>query len=370
MDPSASAIVEKSLLQAKYDQAEQAELSEQGGSSISGSRAGPAGSSISPGDTTGTSSYASVLEGAETDESTPPPYSGPSTSAHAPPSQPSQGPSHFPGLPRLDYKLYSPQLFELSPDCIALSSKAPYLSTSATALVTLIRSLSTVPPKPHIHLVGARGRKVDFDVKLNLMSLLVPENPRDRMDYIRCVGEGETAFRGGTKQALIPHVGDGGLEEWCRRFIDDPNSVKSFALDRVVANLDTTWIEGHLRSLIASTDYKGVVRITFPVTHAKVVVHSPDKVNKFFTSITTLFAGKHQYEVVQAVWPFATARNGEPGRRCIVQSEEAWWRTWRDVIKYAVATKRHGWVTNEDKLEALMEGKGKGVDIVDWGPDF
>jgi hypothetical protein len=227
-----------------------------------------------------------------------------------------------------------------------------------------------VPPKPHIHLVGARGRKVDFDVKLNLMSLLVPDNPKQRMDYIRCVGDGETAFRGGTKPDVIPDVGDGGLEEWCRRFVDDTASVKSFALDRVVANLDTTWIEGQLRSLIASTDYKGVVNIFFPVTHARVMVQSPDKVNKFFTSVTTLFSGKHKYEVVQAVWPFATARSGEPGRRCIVQSEEVWWREWRDVIKYAVATNRKGWVTNEDKLEALMEGKGKGVNIVDWGPDY
>jgi hypothetical protein len=52
-----------------------------------------------------------------------------------------------------------------------------------------------------------------------------------------------------------------------------------------------------------------------------------------------------------------------------VQSEEVWWREWRDPIKFAIATNRNGWVTNEDKLEALMEGRGKGVSLVDWGPD-
>jgi len=33
----------------------------------------------------------------------------------------------------------------------------------------------------------------------------------------------------------------------------------------------------------------------------------------------------------------------------------------------AIVTKRHGWVTNEDKLEAIMEGTGKAVSKVDWG---
>jgi hypothetical protein len=85
--------------------------------------------------------------------------------------------------------------------------------------------------------------------------------------------------------------------------------------------------------------------------------------------VTTLFAGKQKYEVVKAVWPFATHRAGEPGRKCTVQSEETWWREWRDPLKFAIASKRKGWVTNEDKLEALMEGVGKGIAAVDWGPD-
>jgi hypothetical protein len=38
--------------------------------------------------------------------------------------------------------------------------------------------------------------------------------------------------------------------------------------------------------------------------------------------------------------------------------------------RLAIATKRHGWVTNEDKLEALMEGTPATTsENVDWGPD-
>jgi hypothetical protein len=266
---------------------------------------------------------------------TPPPYSGPTGPApKRDPDPPSRGPPRYPGLPALDYRLYAPPLFELSADSVTIRSSAPHWSSSTAALVDLIRAQSTVPPKPQIHISGKRNTRLDFAVKLNLMSLLVPEDPRRRMDYIRCVADGELALRGGVKASTEPSAGEGGLEAWAARFVADGSSVKSFVLERAVANLDTGWLEGQIRSMVAATGYKGNVTVSFPVTHAKVVVQSPDRVNKFFTSMTTLFAGKARYEVVKAVWPFATARPGEPDRQFAVQSEERWWREWKDPIKY------------------------------------
>ncbi|KAI8624307.1 hypothetical protein F5Y19DRAFT_323112 [Xylariaceae sp. FL1651] len=302
----------------------------------------------------------------------PPPYSGPSSSA-SDSRRPivSKGPQYYPGLPVLDYRQYSPPMFELSADSTTISSKATYLSENVKALSSLIQAQATVPPKPQILIHGTRGRRVDFSLRLNLMSLLVPDNPRDRMDYLRCVTRDEMAYRGGNEPSLKPELGPGddGLEAWCRRFIKDQSSVKTFTLERVVANLDTNWLEGQVRSLIAATSYKGIVTVQFPVTHARVTIQNPDKVNKFFTSVTALFSGKSKYEVVKAVWPFANAKNGEHGRKCIVQSEKTWWEEWKDPIKYAISQKRQGWVTNEDKLECIMESKGRGVSLVDWGPD-
>ncbi|KAH6659605.1 hypothetical protein BKA67DRAFT_545056 [Truncatella angustata] len=300
-----------------------------------------------------------------------PPYS--STSSNPPDQQKvfvAKGPQYYPGLPVLDYRQYSPPMFDLSVDTTTITSKATYLSENVKALSTLLTNLATVPPKPQVSITGNRGRKVDFSIKLNLLSLLIPDNPNNRMDYLRLINKDEMGYRGGQQPSLKPEVTDGGLEAWCQRFIDDDANVKSFMLERVVANFDTNWLEGQIRSLVATTQYKGVVTVSFPVTHSKVIVQTPDKVNKFFTSVSTLFTGKSKYEVVKAVWPFATAKNGEPGRRCLVQSEKTWWEEWKDPIKYAVATKRHGWVTNEDKLECIMESKGKGLSIVDWGPDF
>nr|XP_036575791.1 uncharacterized protein CTRU02_14308 [Colletotrichum truncatum]KAF6782415.1 hypothetical protein CTRU02_14308 [Colletotrichum truncatum] len=191
------------------------------------------------------------------------------------------------------------------------------------------------------------------------------------MQYTRCVGQGELAYRGGGGGDVIPEVGEREIEEWCHRFVKDPSKIKSFSLDRVVANMDTVWVEGQLRALLASTQYKGVLHTSFPVTHTKVVVQNQPKTNKLMTSMKKLFLGKKKYEVVQSVWPFASAKNGDDGRRCAVQSEEAWWREWRDPIKHAISQKgqKGAYVTNEDKLEALMEGKGWGVSSIDWGRD-
>lgn len=303
-----------------------------------------------------------------------PPYSGPSVPATSPAASvvnasTTKTSPRYPGLPRLDYRLYSPPLFKLSNDSKTLTSRAEYLSANVQALVSLIRAQASVPPKPQIRVRGTKGGNVEFDIKLNLMSLLVPEDDRQRIDYVRCVGEGELAFRGGVKPDVLPEVSDAGLEEWCRRYVQDTASIKVFALDRVVANLDTDWIEGQIRSLVASLNFRGVVDISFVVTHSRVVIQNPDKVNQFFTSVTGLFSGKNKYEVVKSVWPFATTKHGEPGRQCVVQSEDVWWREWKHPIKYAISQKRQGWVTVEDKLEAVMEGKGHGTDVIDWGPD-
>ncbi|KAI0200030.1 hypothetical protein F4808DRAFT_174942 [Astrocystis sublimbata] len=304
----------------------------------------------------------------------PPPYSGPVGNENTEDSRrpvTSKGTQCYPGLPVLDYRQYSPPMFELSADSTSISSKAAYLSENAQALSSMLRNLATVPPKPHILIRGTRGRRVDFSLRLNLMNILVSDNPRQRMEYLRCVTSGEMAYRGANDPSLKPDLGAGedGLEAWCARFVKDQSSVKTFTLERVVANFDHHWIEGQIRSFIASTNYKGSVAVDFPVTHAKVTIQNPDKVNKFFTSVSTLFTGKSKYEVVQAVWPFANAKNGEHNRQCVVQSEKTWWEEWREPIQYAMSQKRQGWVTNEDKLECIMESRGKGTSIVDWGPE-
>ena len=142
----------------------------------------------------------------------------------------------------------------------------------------------------------------------------------------------------------------------------------SFALERTVINWDTSYLEGRLLSLISSTSYRGHVTVSFPLTHNKVVIHSPDKFNRFFSNVAKVFTGTKKYEVIKSVWPYADVARGEAGRRCAVQEEEVWFRNWSDSIRHAVMGRRKGWVTIEDRLEFLMEPKvAAGQKPADWG---
>jgi hypothetical protein len=215
------------------------------------------------------------------------------------------------------------------------------------------------------------------------MNLIVPEEGkgggRGRMNYVKLIGKGELGFRGDFKKSSFPEKGS--LEEWCRVYCEDSAGIKQcvplpfpsprfssplvvisgltrsnrFALERIVTNWDTSYLEGRLLSLISSTSYRGHVKISFPLTHSRVVVHSPDKVNRFFSNVAKVFTGTKKYEVIKSVWPYADVARGEQGRRCAVQEEEVWFADWKDAIRHAVIGKRKGWVTVEDRLEFLME---------------
>ncbi|TVY30300.1 hypothetical protein LHYA1_G001605 [Lachnellula hyalina] len=261
---------------------------------------------------------------------TPPPYSGPTTpSMSAPRAPPPQNITH-PGLPHLDYRLYAPSTFLLSADKSEIKSYETRLSTYPNALVSLIQSVATVPPKPHVRIVGkSSDGTVDFDVTMNAMNLIVPDADRKgKMNYVRIIGPGETGFRGDTKETLAPDLGN--LDNWARSYCADTSAIKH-------------------------TAYRGHCTVSFPLTHSRVVIHSPDKVNRFFSSVTKVFTGTKKYEVIKSIWPYADVPRGETGRRCAVQEEEVWFNDWKDAIRHAVLGRRRGWVTGEDRLEFLME---------------
>jgi hypothetical protein len=157
---------------------------------------------------------------------TPPPYSGPTSPSMSQP-QPVQTQLHYPGLPRLEYRLYTPATFTLSSDATTITSYEPRYSTYPTALVSLIQSLATVPPKPQIRIVGKSSShgEVDFDVKINLMTLIATDDVKRRMNYVKLIGPGDVGFRGETSQTTSPSV-TGGLEEWAQLFCADTASIK------------------------------------------------------------------------------------------------------------------------------------------------
>jgi hypothetical protein len=155
--------------------------------------------------------------------STPPPYSGPSTPSVPTPS----APRLFPGLPNLNYALYSPASFKLSADETTITSNKPELSTYPAALNSLIQYQATIPPKAQICVKGSRiSGTVDFDLKLNMMSLLVGHsNQRERWSYLKVVEDSEVVYRGNLKQSAEPRL-PGGIDAWVRRFCEDKGAIK------------------------------------------------------------------------------------------------------------------------------------------------
>src|SRR3954453_7334561 len=155
--------------------------------------------------------------------STPPPYSSPS----APSVLNSSNPRLFPGLPNLNYALYSPPSFKLSTDETTITSRKPELSTYPAALNSLIKYQATIPPKAQICVKGSRSSGyMDFNLKLNMMSLLVGHSDRmERWSYLKVVEDGEVAFRGDWKESKEPRL-SGGIDAWVRRFCEDKAAIK------------------------------------------------------------------------------------------------------------------------------------------------
>lgn len=162
------------------------------------------------------------------DDSTPPAYSA----ALSPPVPLRSNPQlRSPGLPNLPYNLYLPPSFTLSSDKTTITSSSAHLSNPGT-LLPLITSLCTLPPKPMLRIVGQRMHAPgpDFDIRINLMGLIVGEGER-KMNYMKLLGKGETGWRGGVREAAEPDFGgkgEKGLEGWVRAFCGDEAGVKEY----------------------------------------------------------------------------------------------------------------------------------------------
>ena len=61
-------------------------------------------------------------------------------------------------------------------------------------------------------------------MKVNMMNLIVPDDEKRRMNYVKLVGTGEMEFRGEVKVTTAPNLPD--LEAWARRYCEDTNAIK------------------------------------------------------------------------------------------------------------------------------------------------
>uniref|UniRef100_A0A093VE54 Myosin-11 n=1 Tax=Talaromyces marneffei PM1 TaxID=1077442 RepID=A0A093VE54_TALMA len=285
----------------------------------------------------------------QTFTSEPPPYSSPISNTAIPrrPIRTASSPSASTSatFPLIDFSKYTIPDSLLSKDGSTISTYHPAFSTNPANLVRFIQEQAALPPLPYIHIMGDDngGMQRDFDIKINMLPMFMNQlagSNQNRWNYVKLVADGESAYRGKSDAAMSPTV-KGGLDEWAKRFCKEGSAVKSFTLTRQLSNWNTSYIEGQIRSLIASTGYNKPITVTFPVKYSKVVVHPPrsNSFNSFFTTLVSPLLDKKRYEVVRAVWPYASLPPGpttNTNRVPVVQTEEMWWEEWRDVLRWAI----------------------------------
>ena len=160
-----------------------------------------------------------------------------------------------------------------------------------------------------------------------------------------------------------------------------------------------------------STKYSGSLEITFPITNSRIVIAKQSTNISSFTRPCSDVSGKQKwlgrsrpppdvadqptaasfndeiaYRPIQAIWPYASsssaaASTSKANSVCpttvepqyAVQSEQDWWRVWKEPIRNGVLAKKKGWVTIEDWKDVILgqvewpaPKKNWGTSVDDW----
>lgn len=180
-----------------------------------------------------------------------------------------------------------------------------HLNSDAEALYQWLLSESSLPPKPMLELEGTHrvtenvrenGKNVtrtntvtDFHLTFDLSEFLVfamvlaQGRSADGPNSGRCViavGP-EVKRRRGTRMAKLGAADEEAvnarktIRDWCDDYVRNPAYCKEFTLNKVVTGLDEQYIRKHLEMVIRSTNYRGNIRVTFPVSNRSVIL-APD----------------------------------------------------------------------------------------------
>lgn len=282
----------------------------------------------------------------------------------------------------------------ISRDETTMTTHWPLYSQDAKFLTEMLKDQAKYPPTFTARMVGTHSETTrkkdskekvtvtDFDVRLDMTHLLIP-GPNTPASLVRQDLDvplpQSKAHRGNRTQSDCPQESAPDADTYIQSYISSPFSVRSFTLDRRIVYHDSAALEAFITSLVGSTNYRGHLKVTFPITHNRVTVYSPCWQNDyreklwlrwmfyltFFWIISWpyLWFMTRRWEVVTAVFPYSCAP--ECGnRRFVTKSEEAFYKEWKSSIRRAVVGKKQGWIDEEYKLateEAISEAGPDGL---------
>ena len=209
-----------------------------------------------------------------------------------------------------------------------------------------INQQAALPPKQAIRIIGTHQRHgstdTDFDFRINMLRYFLPKPDEHALNYVR-----------------LPTIAAGSLNTYARAFLQESARPKQFTLIRSTSNWDREYLSGRIHTLLANLNYRGKIAVEFPSTHSKVIINTEPK--SIASTFRSFFADPTEYKI-EAMWPYANFPSGgeadtrDVPRRCLVRSEEGWWRDWQEVIKFAVLDKRKNqtWIGLDDWMEVAM----------------
>lgn len=268
----------------------------------------------------------------------------------------------------------------LSRDETTTVTHLPLYSQDANILKKMLEDQAKYPPTFTVRVAGKhtetrrtkdKQEKVtvtDFDVRLDMTHLLVPNSgthPSLVSQEISVPSPGIKTYRGHrTKTAAPPESGDD-ADAYISSYTSSAFPVRSFSLKREITNHDSAALEALIKSLVASTNYRGHTKVTFPVTHKRVSVYSPCWQNTyrektwlcwvFYLTFLWIFSWPYlwfvtrRWEVVQVIYPYSSSPDSG-SRKFVTKSEQAFFQEWRASIRRAVLGKTQGWIDEEYKL--------------------
>jgi hypothetical protein len=277
----------------------------------------------------------------------------------------------------------------------------PRLDRDPDFLADHIRKLSMVPPRPFARIAGTHTEKsggksketktiTDFEIEIELTHLLYSDirsaqswrsiNTASNFEKVRRGTVFATRAPGFGGSGAMPEEGTPELREWCRRYCTSNASLKCFTMERSVEGYDWDMLRRRLEGLVRATNYRGHVKIEFPVRHSHIHVYNDCQINRWrltrwiamifmFTLMFVftwpyLFFTTKRWETVTTEWRMSEP-TAVPGRKKYVSmSEEAWYGMWAGTIQRAMLDRRRGLLDQGDLERTRLGDADAGEGLV------
>jgi hypothetical protein len=264
----------------------------------------------------------------------------------------------------------------------------PLLDTDPLMLEQAIQNYAKTAPTPFVYIMGTHKETVkngdkketkhitDFRIVISLTRYLHKDfDPQNTSSMaLVTVEPGEKTHRGtilkcrapGAKQDIEVGSAKSTLTEWCHRYCASPRMLRIFRLRRTVPGLDQQYLKNRLEGVIAATNYRGNVQISFPMEDSNLDIYTCNTINRwrlkawicwlFYLSFLWLFTWPvlffmtKRYAVVRAEWPWSiTDANGRKTYTTV--SEEQWFEKWNVAVRRLVLDRYQG-----EAAEHMMQG--------------